>query len=316
MTRILVVGSLNMDLVVPVPRLAREGETLAGGDLALIPGGKGANQACAAAKLGGHAAMIGQVGSDVFGTKLIDGLRAAGADTSGIGISEGATGTAFIAVLPSGENSILISPGANAKLTPNTAVDRIANAERSGFLLCQLEVPLVTVDAVLGQARRNGIVTILDPAPAKPLPRDLLSLVDWLTPNQTEAELLLSAPEGSVRTFSDARDAALRLREWGPRGVIVKLGELGCYVSSPDADQPVEGFRVNAVDTTAAGDTFNGALAVALAEGKPILEAAKFANAAAAISVTRAGAQSSIPSRKEVEEFLRRPTGRPDRARV
>ena len=129
--------------------------------------------------------------------------------------------------------------------------------------------------------------------------------MDWLTPNQTEAELLLSAPEGSVRTFEDARDAALRLRGWGPRGVIVKLGELGCYVSCPDADGPVEGFHVNAVDTTAAGDTFNGALTVALAEGKPILEAAKFANAAAAISVTRAGAQSSIPSREEAEEFLR-----------
>ncbi|MGA2181982.1 MAG: ribokinase [Bryobacteraceae bacterium] len=305
MTRILVVGSLNMDLVVQVPRLAREGETLAGGDLALIPGGKGANQACAAARLGGDAAMIGQVGQDVFGTQLIDGLRAAGADTSGIGISEGATGTAFIAVLPSGENSILISPGANAGLTPELAVNRITNAGSGSFLLCQLEVPLATVEAVLLHARTHGMITILDPAPARALSRDLLRCVDWLTPNQTEAELLLGAPAGSVRTFAEARIAALRLRESGPRGVIVKLGELGCYASAPGADAPVTGFVVNAVDTTAAGDTFNGALAVALAEGKPILEAAAFANAAAAISVTRAGAQISIPWRVDVEEFLR-----------
>jgi ribokinase len=192
----------------------------------------------------------------------------------------------------------------------------MGSAERGGFLLCQLEVPLVTVEAALGQARRIGIVTILDPAPAQPLTRELLSSVDWLTPNQTEAELLLSAPEGSVRTFAEAREAALRLRDWGPRGVIVKLGELGCYVSSPEADQAVGGFSVTAVDTTAAGDTFNGALAVALAEGKPIIEAAKFANASAAISVTRAGAQSSIPSRDEVDEFLRGVTARPDQARA
>jgi ribokinase len=149
------------------------------------------------------------------------------------------------------------------------------------------------------------MITILDPAPARALSRDLLRCVDWLTPNQTEAELLLGAPAGSVRTFAEARIAALRLRESGPRGVIVKLGELGCYASAPGADAPVTGFVVNAVDTTAAGDTFNGALAVALAEGKPILEAAAFANAAAAISVTRAGAQISIPWRVDVEEFLR-----------
>lgn len=304
MTNIYIVGSLNMDLVVPVPRLARAGETLAGGDLALIPGGKGANQACAAARLGGSAAMVGQVGQDVFGAKLIDGLKAAGADTAGIGISEGATGTAFIAVLPSGDNSILISPGANGKLTPELAVNRIAGAGPGSFLLCQLEVPLVTVEAVLTHARRHGINTILDPAPAQPLTSEILGCVDWLTPNQTEAELLLAAPEGSIATFDQAREAALRLRRSGPRGVIVKLGDLGCYVSSPDADAPVEGFAVKAVDTTAAGDTFNAALAVALAEGKPILEAARFANAAGAISVTRAGAQSSIPTREEVNRFL------------
>jgi ribokinase len=304
MSRILVAGSLNMDLVVPVPRLAREGETLAGGDLALIPGGKGANQACAAARLGGDAAMIAQVGEDVFGTKLIDGLRAAGVDVSGIGVSAGATGTAFIAVLPSGENSILISPGANGRLMPELAVSRMASGARGGFLLCQLEVPLATVAAVLLHARQRGIVTILDPAPAQALSPELLRCVDWLTPNQTEAELLLGAPAGSVRTFAEARDAALRLRDSGPRGVIVKLGQAGCYVSAPEADGPVEGFAVNAVDTTAAGDTFNGALAVALAEGKTILDAAVFANAAGAISVTRAGAQSSIPTRAEVDEFF------------
>lgn len=305
MSRILVVGSLNMDLVVPVPRLAREGETLAGGDLALIPGGKGANQACAAARLGGNAAIIGQVGADVFGTKLIEGLLAAGVDATGIGISAGATGTAFIAVLPSGENSILISPGANARLMPDLAVNRIANAGHAGFLLCQLEVPLATVEAALRYARQHEIITILDPAPAHALSPELLRCVDWLTPNQTEAELLLGQPAGSLCTFADARAAALRLRESGPRGVIVKLGQAGCYVSAPDADAAVEGFVVNAVDTTAAGDTFNGALAMALAEGKPILEAAAFANAAGAISVTRAGAQSSIPSREEVDDFLR-----------
>ena len=295
MTRITIVGSLNMDLVVPVPRLAREGETLAGGDLALIPGGKGANQACAVARLGGRAAMVGQVGSDVFGTKLIDGLRADGADVSGIGISGGATGTAFIAVLPSGENSILISPGANGRLTAEDAVGRMGEA---GFVLCQLEVPMETVVAVLAHGRARGLVTILDPAPARTLSAELLGLVDWLTPNETEAELLLGGP------VDDPRAAALRLREMGARGVIVKLGAAGCWVSGAGVDAAVPGFAVAAADTTAAGDTFNGALAVALAEGRPILEAARFANAAAAISVTRAGAQSSVPSREEVEAFL------------
>jgi ribokinase len=302
--RIFVAGSLNIDLVMRVGRLVRAGETLAGSDLILIPGGKGANQVCAAAKLGGRATMIGQVGSDAFADPLLASLRSAGVDTSGISRADCSTGAACISVLPNGENAIVISPGANACVTPELAIEHLADLGAGELVLLQLEIPLATVHAVLDFATQRGAITILDPAPAQPLPRDLLSHVTYLMPNESEACLLLNRPGSSIGDLAEAREVATELRALGPKAVILKLGSLGCFLGTDTFFGPVRGFQVDAVDTTAAGDTFNGAIAVALSEGLPLAEAAQFANAAAAISVTRLGAQSSIPDRAEVLALL------------
>ena len=304
MKRLVVLGSLNIDLVTPVERLPRPGETLVGGDLAVFQGGKGANQACAIGRLGGTVTMIGQVGSDAFGTSLRDSLRAAGVDTSGIGVSTRSTGSACISVLPDGENAILISPGANATLSPELALERLRLAAPYDFLLAQLETPMTTIVEAFAEARRSGATTILDPAPVQPLPAALIPNLDFVTPNQIEAAALLGDTNACIRSFDDARAAAAALLSAGYRGVVLKLGELGCYVATAQAGGAVPGFKVVAVDTTAAGDTFNAAFAVSLAEGAAIMDAALFANAAAALSVTRPGAQSSIPARAEVESLL------------
>ncbi len=300
---IVVVGSLNADLVQRVERFPRPGETVVGSDLSIIPGGKGANQACAAALLGGSVKMIGQIGNDPFGPILIESLAQANVDTSGIQVSAVATGTAAILVLPTGENIIIISPGANGKLTPDAVAARVHTIESGSILLTQLEVPLATTELCLRVARERGAITILDPAPAQALPSGLLALVDFLTPNQTEAALLLGSNR-EVESYTDAEQAVQELLERGPSTVILKLGSLGAVVATRGAVYRVPGFPVTAVDSTAAGDTFNGALAVALAESRSLEEAVRFANAAGAISVTRRGAQSSIPRRAEVDDFL------------
>ncbi len=294
-----------MDLVLPVNRLPREGETLTGGDLALHPGGKGANQACAAARLGGQTFIIGQVGDDPFGRRLIASLREAGVNVSFVGISTRPTGCACIYVLPSGENSIVISPGANATLDPATALRALEDLEAGDMLLAQLEIPIETVEAAFAFAAKRGATTILDSAPARPLSPKLLSMVSVITPNQTEAAFVLGDPLDSICTFDDAASAAVRLVQLGARSVVVKLGALGCLWSDGKAVRRLSAFKVNAVDTTAAGDVFNGALAVALAESAGWPDALRFASAAAAISVTRPGAQSSIPARAEVDDFVR-----------
>ena len=304
--RIVVVGSANMDVVLPVGRLPRAGETILGGDLALFPGGKGANQACAAGKLGGAVWLIAQVGRDAFGTALVASLQQAGVETEHVGVSGRPTGCACIYVLPEGENSIVVSPGANATLDPETALSRLAAVEDAGFVLSQLETPLDTVEAVFTAARSRGATTILDPAPARELPQSLLRSADFLTPNQSEAATLLGNPSWVIRDFADAAEAASRLLALGPSAVVMKLGALGCLVTGEHGHERAAGFQVSAVDTTAAGDAFNGAFAVALAEGRSVAEAAAFANASAAISVTRPGAQASLARRKEVVEFLRR----------
>lgn len=302
---IVVVGSANMDLVLHVERHPRPGETMTGGDLALFPGGKGANQACAAGKLGRAVWMIAQVGADPFGAALIASLQQAGVNTDHVGTAGRPTGCACIYVLPGGENSIVVSPGANATLDPGTAVSRLDAVGPPSFLLSQLEIPLETVEAVLATAKSRGTTTILDPAPARALPQSLLRLVDFLTPNQSEAATLLGNPSWLIRDFSDAEEAADRLLALTRSTVVMKLGALGCLVASSQSNARVQGFQVAVVDSTAAGDAFNGAFAVALAEGRPVLEAAVFANASAAISVTRQGAQTSLPGRNEVNQFLR-----------
>lgn len=304
MSKIIVLGSLNIDLVVPVARLPRAGETLIGGDLAFFPGGKGANQACAAGKLGGDVAMVGQVGVDPFGATVVASLERAGVDTSGVGRSERATGSACISVLPNGENSIVVSPGANDALEQASAVERLQQLSPAKFLLCQLETPPDTVAAALRWARVNAVTTILDPAPVQILSSELLSDVDFLTPNQIEAATLIGEEQTEIYTFDHAAAVARKLLRFGPAGVILKLGRLGCFVKTEQIEVAVPGFEVDALDTTAAGDAFNGAFAVGLAEGCTIIEAARFANAAGALSVTRRGAQESMPFRAELERFL------------
>jgi len=304
--RIVVVGSANMDIVLPVARLAAPGETILGGDVAFFPGGKGANQAAAAAKLGGVVWLVAEVGPDPFGAALVSSLQQAGVLTEHVGVSSRPTGCACIYVLPEGENSIVVSPGANAALDPRTATARLEAVGDVGFVLSQLETPLDTVTAVFASARARGATTVLDPAPAQALPAALLQSVDFLTPNQPEAATLLGDARPVIRDFADAEEAAVRLLSLGPKAVVMKLGALGCLVVDRQERHRAKAHQVQAVDTTAAGDAFNGAFAVALAEGRTVAEAAAFANAAAGISVTRPGAQSSLAGRGEVERFLRR----------
>ncbi len=300
---IVVVGSLNADLVQQLQRLPVPGETLTGGELRIFPGGKGANQACAAAMLGGAVKMLGQVGHDAFGPTLTSSLARAGVDVSGVHVSGESTGTAVILVLPGGENVIMISPGANGTFTADAVRPLLDVIVPGSIVLTQLEIPLETTRLCLETARERGAITILDPAPAQKLPAELLRLVDYLTPNQSEAATLLAAAQ-EVLSYEDAEEACEHLLAIGSTHVILKLGSLGVFLAGPRGCGPSPGFRVTPVDSTAAGDTFNGALAVALSEGQSLDDAARFANAAAALSVTRRGAQSSIPSRAEVDAFL------------
>ncbi len=301
-----VTGSLNMDFVVQVDRLPAPGETALGHDFRMIPGGKGANQACAAGKLARNARvrMVGRVGRDTFADHLKSSLEAAGVDVSSVSSTHGqATGIAEIWVENSGQNSIIVAGGANAELSPSDVESFHDVYAAAAVSLFQLETPLETVEAALRASREAGAVTVLDPAPARPLPAAVLSLVDVLTPNESEACILLGRPPARVG-LTEAREMAQSLRALGPRAVIVKLGEQGCLYSDGETEFAAAGFPVQAVDTTAAGDTFNAALGTALCENMPMREALRFANAAAAISVTRIGAQSSAPSRDEVDAFL------------
>ena len=302
---VVVVGSLNMDFVVQVGKLPRPGETVLGSGFCTLPGGKGANQACAAGKLGGRARMIGRVGDDVFGAQLRDSLRAAGVDTEGVLATEATpTGVALIFVEAGGQNEIVVASGANALLTPEDVRVALEGAS-SGQLLLQLESPLETVEEAAARGRARGLRVVLDPAPARPLPDTLLGNVDCLTPNESEALLLLGRTEGAV-ALADAPGIARALLRRGPRTVVLKLGEKGAFLDDGQEARHFPAPKVEAVDATAAGDTFNGALAVALAEGRDMPGAIAFANAAAALSVTRLGAQASIPTREQAESALAR----------
>ena len=298
MKKILVVGSANMDLVVSADRAPRLGETVLGGAFATYPGGKGANQAVAAARCGGAVAMLGCVGADPFGDALRAGLRAAGVDVSGLASVDAPSGVALIVTTAAGDNSIVVAPGANARLEASAITeDHFADA---ACVLAQLETPLDGVIRAAEIARARGAIFILDPAPARALPTHLLELVDWLTPNETEARSILGA-EGRF----DPRAAALALQALGVRGVVIKLGARGAVLlEAGGAPQFIAPFPVETVDTTAAGDAFNGAFAVALSEGAEPVKAAQFASAAAALSVTRKGAQPSMATRKEIGRLI------------
>lgn len=307
-TCIAVLGSLNMDFVVSVEHLPASGETVLGRNFQMIPGGKGANQACAAGKLAGpglQVRMAGRVGYDIFADHLKASLSAAGVDVSYVHAARAEpTGVALIWVDRNGQNSIVVASGANHAL-PVSDVEALRPVFRGARLaLFQLETPLDTVAAALRIAREEGAATVLDPAPAQPLSPELLGGADILTPNESEACLLLGRAAARL-TLQDAPAVALALRALGPRAVILKLGEQGCYYSDAAQSLSIPAFPVTARDTTAAGDTFNGALAVALAENQSVEDALRFASAAAALSVTRRGAQASIPARAETDALCR-----------
>ncbi|MFE5805871.1 ribokinase [Streptomyces sp. NPDC056491] len=294
MTAIAVLGSTNMDLVAYVPKAPRLGETVTGRAFRTVPGGKGANQAVAAARSGGKVVMIGAVGADEFGVRLRSALTAAGVETASLRTVEGASGTAHITVDDEGGNSIIVIPGANAAVTGLEAGDeaRIA-AARS--LLLQLELPMPAVLAGARAARACGVRTVLTPAPAQPLPAELLAATDLLVPNEHEAAALTG--------LTDPLQAAEALLADVPE-VVITLGAAGVLYAARDRDPlTVPAPRVRAVDTTAAGDTFVGALAVALGEGRPMPVALRWASAAAALSVQRPGAQDSMPTRAETDAF-------------
>lgn len=310
--RIVVIGSINMDLVCQCGRMPQPGETVMGSDLLTIPGGKGANQAVAAARIAGpgdEVHLVGRVGDDDFGQRMLVGLREHHVNTDRVTVTEGtSSGCALILVDKAGENSIVVSPGANAKLTPedvDAAADRIEDA---AVVVLQLEVPTSTVAHAVAVCRRLGVRVVLDPAPvpAKGLPRALYQ-VDVLTPNQTEAEALLAKPGamGRMRRARrvDAKQLGEELLERGPGVVVLKLGAKGALVVDNEIEH-VKGFKTRVVDTTAAGDAFNGALAVALAEGMEWGRAVRFANAAGAKACERFGAQPALPTRMEVEGLL------------
>jgi ribokinase len=302
---IIVVGSINMDLVVAAERIPRPGETLRGTGFATYPGGKGANQAVAVARLGYPVAMIGMVGSDGFGEQLRESLRKVGVDDSAVGTAPGASGVAVITVAASGENSIVVHAGANAAVTPEYLERHAGLIADAGMVLAQLEIPVATIVRLAELCAKARVPLMLDPAPACSLPHGLFEKVAWFTPNATEAAFY-----GSVAAFyrSAAEEPAARARELlkrGAAGAILKLGSEGAYLLDRDGNMgAIAPFAVQAVDTTAAGDAFNGAFAVASLRGKSPLESARFASAAAALSVTRAGAQGSMPTCAEVETLL------------
>ncbi|WP_395070556.1 ribokinase [Paraburkholderia silvatlantica] len=298
--RVAVVGSLNMDLVARAPRLPSPGETLAGSAFAQVAGGKGGNQAVAAARLGAQVAMVGRVGADSNGEVLRTGLMAEGIDCGALETSpEAPTGVALIVVDDASQNAIVIVAGSNGELTPETIARHEAVLAQADVVVCQLETPTDAVAAALAAARRLGKITILNPAPATgPLPAQWLPLIDYLVPNELEAATLTGLPAGKPE---EAARATLALREAGARNVLVTLGAQGvCALLDGAAPVHLPAPRVNAVDTTAAGDTFIGGLAARLAAGAPALEAIAFALRAASVSVTRAGAQPSIPTLAEL----------------
>ncbi len=302
-SKIVVVGSSNTDMIIQLDRIPRPGETLLGGEFTSAAGGKGANQAVGAARAGGDVTFIARVGKDIFGDQAVAGFRKDGINVNHVFRDAAApSGVALIFVAKDGENSIAVAGGANGKLSP-ADVNRAAKVIRSAaMLVAQLETPLATVQAAADIAAKAGVRFILNPAPARPLPDALLKRVSILTPNETEAELLTGI---KVTNEATAAKAAAKLRSRGVQTVILTLGSRGAFIADDKGNQLVPGFKVKAVDTTAAGDIFNGALAVALAEGKALPDAVRFANAAAAISVTCLGAQPSAPSRTEIESFLK-----------
>ncbi len=295
---LIIIGSSNTDLIVRAQRLPAAGETVLGGDLATAAGGKGANQAVAAARLGAPVAFVARIGTDMFGEQAAAALAREGLDLRYLVRDPDApSGVALIVVDAAGQNQIAVAPGANSRLTPADVAAAQPALAAARVLLLQLEIPLETVQAAARAGRAAGLTVILNPAPAQPLPAALYPLVDYLTPNEHEAAALTGA--------ADPEAAAAALLARGVKHVVITLGAAGALVAQPDQMRRVPGFAVTAVDTTAAGDAFNGGLAVALARGDRLDAAVRYAHAVAALSVTRSGAQPSLPTAEEVACFVR-----------
>ena len=302
MPRIAVVGSVNVDMSLRLKRIPEPGETVIDGVFETVMGGKGANQAVAAARAGASVSLIARVGKDAFGTEAIGALEAEGIDTRCI-YRDGtaATGVAMIFVDDLGENRIGVASGANFLLSAKDVIAAEQQIASADALLLQLEIPLDAVEAAAAIATAHKVPVILNPAPARALVNGLLNQVSIITPNKGELEMLTGITATDEQRMSEAVG---QLRAKGVETVIVTLGSSGLIVASKDGSEHYAAFRVNAVDTTAAGDVFSGTLTVALAEGRPLADAARFANAAAALSVMRPGAQPSIPRRNEIDTFI------------
>ena len=299
--KVVVIGSLNMDLVTRAPRLPRGGETLIGESFATVSGGKGANQAVAAARLGAQVSMVGCVGSDAYGEELRGALLAEQIDCQAVSTVDDSSGVALIVVDDNSQNAIVIVAGANGALTPKV-IDRFdAVLQAADVIICQLEVPDATVGHALKRGRELGKTVILNPAPAsRPLPADWYASIDYLIPNESEASALSGLP---VDSLASAETAASRLIAMGAGKVIITLGAQGSLIANGKGFEHFPAPKVKAVDTTAAGDTFVGGFAAALAAGKSEADAIRFGQVAAALSVTRAGAQPSIPTLSDVQAF-------------
>ncbi len=300
---VLVIGSLNADLVVRTPHFPEPGETISGEDLHIIPGGKGANQAVAAARQGASVAMIGRVGKDSFGDTLLDNLKNNHVDTSNIERDDASTGTAIIVVDQNGQNSIVLSAGANGKVTGGNVKKNFPGFQAIKYVLLQLEIPLETVIYAAQSSFMEDALVILNPAPARPLPDELLKAIDYLIPNETELSILSGMP---VTDVASAEKAARALQEHGTFTIIVTMGDKGALIVDKfdNEAQLIPAFKVEAIDTTAAGDAFIGGFASALLRNLEIDEAVKYANACGALAATKFGAQPSLPTKDEIEKFI------------
>ena len=301
MAKIIVIGSTNTDMVVRSARIPVPGETVTGGTFLLNPGGKGANQAVACARLGGDTTFIAKVGDDAFGRETGPRLAKDGIDARLLTDPSAASGVALILVDAEGRNCISVAPGANATLVPADLEPMRGEIERAAAVVMQLETPIETVAWAANVARAAGALVVLNPAPAAELPAALYACLDWITPNETEAKLLTGV---EVTDVVSAQAAAAVLHGRGVKGVVITLGAQGAFWSADGAHGLVPACPVKAVDTVAAGDTFNGAFAVALTEGRSVVDAVTFAVKASAIAVTRPGAQASVPRRAEVSDFM------------
>lgn len=302
MTDIIVVGSINMDMVVHVAKRPAKGETVLGNHFITAPGGKGANQAYAAAKLGGDVTFLGALGQDVFRKTLMEQLVSVNINTEHMYNSpETPTGIALITIDYEGDNSIVVAPNANNDLTPDYLRKNEAVFRKAKLLIIQLEIPIETVVEAVNIAKKHGLQVLLDPAPVRELPEDLYPHIDFLTPNQTEIEQLTGV---KVEDTASAKVAATHLLDRGVKTVFSKMGDRGVTVVNKNIVKYMEGYPVKAIDTTAAGDAFAGAVALSIVQGNNIFEAGHFGNAVAALSVMKTGAQGSMPTSEEVTRFM------------